>query len=238
MKEDFYLLKKGLFEVFPPSFRGVFYFGLYLVCSKIESEDFTMKNRNTKTKKLVSIALFAAIATVLMFIEFNIPMTPPFLKVDISGAVILIAVLTLGLKEAVSALLIKDLIHLLSTQTGGVGELADFIMLTAMAVALWLITRNNKDVKKVVIGCVVATAALIAAGAITNAYMLIPFYAKVMMPVEAILDMCQKVNPNITSITSYVVWGVVPFNLVKGVILSIITVLLYKKSGKMLEKMK
>lgn len=197
-----------------------------------------MKNRNTKTKKLVSIALFAAIATVLMFIEFNIPMTPPFLKVDISGAVILIAVLTLGLKEAVFALLIKDLIHLLSTQTGGVGELADFIMLTAMAVALWLITRNNKDVKKVVIGCVAATAALIAAGAITNAYMLIPFYAKVMMPVEAILDMCQKVNPNITSITSYVVWGVVPFNLVKGVILSIITVLLYKKSGKMLEKMK
>ena len=79
-----------------------------------------MKNRNTKTKKLVSIALFAAIATVLMFIEFNIPMTPPFLKVDISGAVILIAVLTLGLKEAVFALLIKDLIHLLSTQTGGV----------------------------------------------------------------------------------------------------------------------
>ena len=197
-----------------------------------------MKNRNTKTKKLVSIALFAAISTVLMFIEFNIPMTPPFLKVDISGAVILIAVLTLGLKEAVSALLIKDLIHLLSTQTGGVGELADFIMLTAMAVALWLITRNNKDVKKVVIGCAGATAALIAAGAITNAYMLIPFYAKVMMPLEAILDMCQKVNPNITSITSYVVWGVVPFNLVKGVILSIITVLLYKKSGKMLEKMK
>lgn len=197
-----------------------------------------MKNQNTKTKKLVSIALFAAIATVLMFIEFNIPMTPPFLKVDISGAVILIAVLTLGLKEAVFALLIKDLIHLLSTQTGGVGELADFIMLTAMAVALWLITRNNKDVKKVVIGCVAATAALIVAGAITNAYMLIPFYAKVMMPVEAILDMCQKVNPNITSITSYVVWGVVPFNLVKGVILSIITVLLYKKSGKMLEKMK
>lgn len=197
-----------------------------------------MKNRNTKTKKLVSIALFAAIATVLMFIEFNIPMTPPFLKVDISGAVILIAVLTLGLKEAVFALLIKDLIHLLSTQTGGVGELADFIMLTAMAVALWLITRNNKDVKKVVIGCVAATAALIAAGAITNAYMLIPFYAKVMMPLEAILDMCQKVNPNITSVTSYVVWGVVPFNAIKGVILSIITVLLYKKSGKMLEKMK
>lgn len=197
-----------------------------------------MKNQNTKTKKLVSIALFAAIATVLMFIEFNIPMTPPFLKVDISGAVILIAVLTLGLKEAVFALLIKDLIHLLSTQTGGVGELADFIMLTAMAVALWLITRNNKDVKKVVIGCVAATAALIVAGAITNAYMLIPFYAKVMMPVEAILDMCQKVNPNITSITSYVVWGVVPFNAAKGIILSIITVLLYKKSGKMLEKMR
>ena len=194
-----------------------------------------MKNRNTKTKKLVSIALFAAIATVLMFIEFNIPMTPPFLKVDISGAVILIAVLTLGLKEAVFALLIKDLIHLLSTQTGGVGELADFIMLTAMAVALWLITRNNKDVKKVVIGCVAATAALIAAGAITNAYMLIPFYAKVMMPVEAILDMCQKVNPTITSITSYVVWGVVTFTLVTGLILRKITCLLYVKSGKMRE---
>ena len=66
-----------------------------------------------KTRKITVTALFAAIATILMYIEFPLPLMPPFLKVDISGAVILLAVVALGLKESIFVLAIKDLIHLM-----------------------------------------------------------------------------------------------------------------------------
>ena len=191
-----------------------------------------------KTRKITATALFAAIATILMYIEFPLPLMPPFLKVDISGAVILLAVVALGLKESIFVLAIKDLIHLMSTKTGGVGELADFIMLTAMAVTFYLIMKKYKGTKGVLMGTVFATVSLIIVGMITNRFMLIPFYSKTIMPLDAIISMCQNINPNITSINGYIIWGVVPFNLVKGVIVGFMTILLHKKIGAVIEKEK
>lgn len=188
------------------------------------------------TRKITVTALFAAIATILMYIEFPLPLMPPFLKVDISGAVILIAVVALGLKESIFVLAIKDLIHLMSTKTGGVGELADFIMITAMAVALYLVMKKHKGTKGVVYGTVAAGAALIVVGMLTNRFMLIPFYSKTIMPLDAIISLCQNINPKITSINGYIIWGVVPFNLVKGIIVGFMTVLLHKKIGSVIEK--
>ena len=188
------------------------------------------------TRRLTITALFAAIATILMYIEFPLPLMPPFLKVDISGAVILIAVVALGLKEGIFVLAIKDLIHLMSTKTGGVGELADFIMMTAMAVALYLVMKKYKGTKGVIYGTVAAGAALIVVGMLTNRFMLIPFYSKTIMPLDAIISLCQNINPKITSINGYIIWGVVPFNLVKGIIVGFMTVLLHKKIGSVIEK--
>lgn len=189
-----------------------------------------------KTRRITITALFAAIATVLMYIEFPLPLMPPFLKVDISGAVILIAVIALGLKEGIFVLAIKDLIHLMSTKTGGVGELADFIMMTAMAVALYLVMKKYKGTKGVIYGTVAAAFALIVVGMLTNRFMLIPFYSKTMMPLDAIISMCQNINPKITSVNGYIVWGVVPFNLIKGIIVGFMTVLLHKKIGAVIDK--
>ena len=181
-----------------------------------------------KTRKITITALFVAMAAILMYIEFPLPFMPPFLKVDISGVVVLMAVLLLGLKEAFFVLAIKDFIHVLQTQTGGVGELADFIMLSAMILAVYFVVKKLGDKKGVVYGAILATVALVIVGSITNKYMLIPFYSKI-MPLEAIVEMCQTVNPNITSINGYIVWGVVPFNAIKGIILGILTVLLSKR---------
>lgn len=189
-----------------------------------------------KTKKLTVTALFAAIATLLMYIEFPLPLTPPFLKVDISGAVILIAVVALGLKESIFILAIKDLIHLMSTKTGGVGELADFIMVAAMAVTLYLVMKKVKGSKGVCLGCIAATLSLIVVGMITNRYMLIPFYSKTMMSLDAIISICRNINPKITDISGYIIWGVMPFNLIKGIIVGFVTVLLHRKIGRIFEK--
>ena len=99
---------------------------------------------------------------------------------DISVVVVLMAVLLLGLKEAFFVLAIKDFIHVLQTQTGGVGELADFIMLSAMILAVYFVVKKLGDKKGVVYGAILATVALVFLGRLTYKYMLIPCYSTIM----------------------------------------------------------
>ena len=145
----------------------------------------------SKTRMITLIGVFAAISTILMFIEMPLPLMPPFLKIDLSGVPILIIGFMYGPMPAIYVTIIKDLVHMLSSQTGCVGELADI-------------------------------------GSLANKFMLIPFFSKV-MPLEAIIDACHAINPMIDSMDAYVLFGAAPFNLIKGIILSLLTLLLYKK---------
>ena len=178
-----------------------------------------MSNTLSRTKRITYSAMFAAIATVVMFFEFPLPFCPPFLKVDLSGAVSLLAAFMFGPASAVLITMVKDIIHAFSSSTGCVGELGDFLMTSAFCVVASLLYRKHHTKKGAVLTLV---------SCFTNRYMLIPFFAKV-MPIEAILSACAKVNPLIGSVDTYVLFGVIPFNLVKGLILSIITFLLYKR---------
>lgn len=182
----------------------------------------------TKTKKLTYTALFAALATVLMYFEFPLPLMPPFLKVDLSGAVVLIGAFIFGIGPAISMIAIKDLIHLTQTQTAGSGELADFFMLSTLVVFAVLIYRLAKSRKTALIGCVVGSVTMALVGMLTNYLLIIPFYSN-MMPIEAIFEMCSQVNPAISGMSGYLLLGVLPFNLIKGGILTAITLLAYKK---------
>ena len=144
----------------------------------------------TKTMKITYTALFAAIATVLMQFEFPVPFMPPFLKIDFSGAAILIGAFIFGIGPGIAMALIKDLIRATMTQTGGSGELQDFILMVVF----------------------------------------IPFYSKVMlMPLEAIFGACAAVNPYISGMGTYLLIGVLPFNILKGAAITMITMLVYKK---------
>lgn len=182
----------------------------------------------TKTRKLTYCAMFAAIATVLMFFEFPLPFMPPFLKVDLSGTVSMIAAFMLGPLPAIAINAVKDIVHVFSSTTGGVGELADFICTSAFAVSAAVIYRKHHTKKGALLGCTVGTLALTVTGMIANQFLLIPFYSKI-MPIDAILSACSAVNPMIGSINTYILFGAGPFNFLKGVILSLITFLLYKK---------
>ena len=106
----------------------------------------------TKTSKITYTAIFAAIATVLMYFEFPIPFMPPFLKVDLSGAVVLIGAFIFGIAPAITMIGIKDLIHLTQTQTAGSGEAADFLMLSTLVIIAVLVYRAHKSRKMAVIG--------------------------------------------------------------------------------------
>ena len=183
----------------------------------------------TKANKITYTAVFAAIATVLMYFEFPLPFMPPFLKVDLSGAVVLIGAFIFGIGPAITMIGIKDLIHLTQSQTGGSGELADFLMLSTLVIVAVLIYRAHKTRKMAAVGCVVGSVAMACMGMLTNYFLIIPFYSAVGMPIDQILALCATINPSINGMGAYLLVGVLPFNLIKGAILTVITMLAYKK---------
>ena len=101
--------------------------------------------RNSKTRVMSITAMFAAIASLLMFFEMPLPFMPPFLKLDISSVPVLILGFMFGPMPAVMAAAVKDIVHVFSTQTGGVGELADFLITSSFAVTASLVYMKNKN---------------------------------------------------------------------------------------------
>lgn len=190
-----------------------------------------MKNNtyaSNKTRKITLIGIFAAISSVLMFFELPLPFMPPFLKFDPSGVPILLASMLFGPSAAISVTLIKDVIHLLSTTTGGVGELADFLILSTFSVVVGLIYRKRSDRKGVLLATLAGTVTCAVVGALANYYLLIPFFSKI-MPLDAIFAACAEINPAIDGLRGYILFGAVPFNLIKGLLLTLFTFLLYRK---------
>lgn len=186
------------------------------------------QNQKTNTRKIVILGLFSAISSLLMYIEVPLPLMPPFLKLDISGVPVLIASFLFGPWEGVAVALLKDLVHLLSTHTGGVGELSDFLIFSFFSLVVGYIYKKSKTKKTSEIALVAGTLTIGFMGALTNKFLIIPFYTKV-MPLEAIISACNKVNPLIGNINTYILFGVVPFNLIKGILISVVTLLVYKK---------
>lgn len=195
-----------------------------------------MKKR-ISTKKLTAMALFSAISCVLMFIEIPIPLMPPFLKLDISAVPIMIGSFAFGPLEGVIMALIKALVHLLSTQTAGVGELADFLITGSFALTAGLIYAKNKTRKGALIASLSSIASITLMGTIANYFILLPFYATAMnMPLDVVLKACQAVNPAINSIETYILLGIMPFNMLKGIIVALLTFIVYKKISKQLHR--
>lgn len=181
-----------------------------------------------KTRKMALIGIFSAIASVLMFFELPMPFMPPFLKVDPSGVPILLSSMLFGPTAAISVTLIKDVIHLLSTTTGGVGELADFLIMSSFSVVVGLIYSKRSDRKGVLMATLAGTVTIAVVGGLANRFLLIPFFSKV-MPLEAIFAACAEINPAIDGLNAYIFFGAVPFNVIKGLLLTVLTFLLYRK---------
>lgn len=130
--------------------------------------------------------------------------------------------------------LIKDLFHVLSTTTGGVGELADFLILSSFAVTAGLIHRKMPSVKGTALACFAGTVAIAIVGALANYYLLIPFFSNI-MPIDATFPPGNAVNPAIDSLAAYILFGAIPFNVAKGIVISIVTVVTYKKLGHVMK---
>lgn len=190
-----------------------------------------MKQQTMNVRKLTTMALFATIASIVMYFEIPLPFMPPFLKIDFSTSIVLISGYILGPISGVVVGLIKSLVHLTQTQTGGVGELADFIITSTFVLVAAGIYKVKPNKKGMLTGVVLASLSIGLVGVLANMFLLIPFYKNI-MPIDAIVSACNAINPMVTNLNGYYLFGALPFNLFKGVILSTVSVFLYTRLNK------
>ena len=192
-------------------------------------------NRTEKTSILVKTAILGAISFILMAMDFPIPLFPAFLKLDFSEIPALVGAFAMGPAAGVAIELIKNVLHLVTkTQTGGVGELGNFIVGASLVWTAGMVYRKHKTKKHAIIGCILGTAVMTSAAFFFNLFVLIPFYANV-MPIDAIIAMGSVITDKIHDIPSLVLYGVTPFNIFKGLLISLITMLIYKRIKPLLK---
>lgn len=198
-----------------------------------EAERNIMKNKKVRYAAVVGI--MSAIAVVLQFLEFPIPLVPSFIKFDFSDLPGLITAFAFGPVAGVLVSLIKNIIHLLVTQSGGVGELANFLIAAVFTLSAGLIYTFNKTRSGALIASLSASALSAVSCIITNYYIIYPIYYKIAMPKEAILGMYKQILPSVDSIFKSLLIFNVPFTFVKGLIISLLCFIVYKKLSPILK---
>ena len=198
-----------------------------------------MTNKTNKTRTLVEIGMLGAIATVLMLFEFPIPfLAPPFYEMDFSEVPVLVGAFALGPAAGVTIELIKILINLMinGTATAFVGEIGNYLLGCSFIIPAAVIYKKKKSKKNAVIAMVTGTIAMTVFGCFLNAYVLLPTYAAAFgMPIDVIISMGTSINASITNVMTFVVIAVAPFNIFKGLIVSLITLLIYKHISPILK---
>lgn len=184
------------------------------------------------TTVLTRIAVLAALSAILFLIE--IPVVA-FYKLDLSDLPALLGGFAMGPVPGLIILLIKDLTGMLHSSSMYVGELADFLMGAALVVPAALIYKHNKSRKGAFLGMIVGTVVMIAVSVVVNWKIMLPFYSTAYgMPMEAVVGMAQAAVPAVDSVWKLLLYVTAPFNLLKGVVLSLLTCLLYKRLSPLL----
>jgi len=194
-------------------------------------------NRAFSTSKLVKISILAAIGYILMFIAIPIPaLFPDFLKIDISDLPVLLGGMALGPVAGIWIAFLKNLLQLVTgfSTTGGVGELANFIIGGSFVWIVSFIYSNKKNIKGVIIGLLLGIITMTIVGCIANYVLILPFYSTI-MPIDQVINMGSKINPLITNKITFILWIIAPFNLIKASLISLITLPMYKKTEKILK---
>lgn len=188
----------------------------------------SVQARRGAVRRLTVIAVLAALSTALMYLEFSVPIVPEFLKYDFSDLPALIATFGVGPMAGVAVELIKNVIHLPMTQTGGVGELANFIIGTCYVLPAGLIYRYRKGKLGAFLGSLGGTLLASLMSLPVNYYITYPVYTK-FMPLEGIIGAYSAIIPAANTLWRALLLVNLPFTLVKGLVNVGITFALYKR---------
>ncbi len=191
--------------------------------------------RNAKVQWLVEMALLSAVATVLMMLSFSVPLMPSFIKLDFSELPALIASFLFGPVSGATVCLVKNLVNVLFTTTGGVGELSNFMLGVCFVVPAGIIYRFKKNRVSALVGSLTGAAFMAGVSIFTNYYVTYPVYTA-FMPMETIIGMYQAINPNVETLWDGLIWFNMPFTFIKGMLSVGMTFLIYKPLSRLFKK--
>ncbi len=171
---------------------------------------------NERTSKLVKVSLLSAMALILMYIEFPVIPLFPWLKIDLSDVPALLATFGFGPLVGVVVELLKNILILLikGTSSGFVGEFANFLVGAALILPAGIVYHRNKSKKTAVLGMILGAVFMEVGGILANVYILLPAYG---------------MNMDSAALMQYITVGLLPFNGIKAVLVSVLTYLLYKR---------
>ena len=201
------------------------------------AQRFLPETRKVSPARRVSIiGICAAIAAVLHVLDFPlIVLAPEFYKLDFSEVPVLLCGFYLGPSATVVCEGVKILLKLIlkSTSTAFVGDLANFVVGCSFVLPATILYHAHKSRHSAVIGLVVGTLSMTVFGSAFNAIYLLPKFAELYgMPLDAIIASGTAIRSGVNSVSTFVMLCVAPLNLVKGTVVSILTMLLYKRVAK------
>ena len=193
-------------------------------------------SRTNYVHKIAVTAILGAVATVLMFLSFPMPfLIPSFVKMDFSELPALLAAFSLGPASGVAVCLIKNLINVFSTTTGGVGELANFLMGIFFVLPAGWIYRRKKTRKGAMIAAIIGAISMAVFGVPINYFISYPFYTS-FMPLDVIIGMYQELIPSVDGLLACLLIFNMPFTLLKGLLDVVLAFLIYKPLSPLLHK--
>lgn len=187
------------------------------------------KKSSFDVRKLVYTALMAALSVVLSeVLKFNVPFMPSFITFDFSDVPALLAALTMGPVSGVAVALIKNLEGLITSMTGGVGELSNFILCACLVLPAGLIANKSAKYSHVIPACLCGAAVMAGVSLASNYFVVYPIYTAI-MPMEVIVGMYRAILPSADTLFKCLLIFNVPFTFVKGVVASAVAIPLYKR---------
>lgn len=168
-----------------------------------------------KTRRLITVSLLSAVAFLLMFLKFPLPFLPPYLTIDLSDVPAIIALFTVGPLGAVGVEIIKNLLNFLVNMADPVGPAANFLAGTSFILTLYAVTKGRKQ--RLIAGFLCATIVMTIVMSIMNYFVLLPLYGMIMN----FSDIANNLKVIITA-------GIIPFNIIKGILLAILSIILLK----------
>ena len=194
----------------------------------------TTTNSISSVRYMSVTAMLSAVAFILMFLDFSVPFMPAFIKMDLSELPALIVAFSMGPVCGIMICLIKNVLHLFITTTGGVGELSNFLLGVAFVLPAGLIYRHKKSRRSALIGSLFGAVIMGVFSVVSNYFLVYPVYYN-FMPEEAVLGAYQVIVPSMKSILQCLVCFNMPFTIVKGLFSVVITFLVYKHISPILK---
>ena len=194
-----------------------------------------MKQQGRMLRTLVGAGMLTAVAVILQYIEISIPIMPSFIKLDFSDLPELLGSFAYGPLAGVLIALAKNLIHLPVSQSGCIGELSNFLLGAAFAFTAGIVYKHHKTKKSALLGGVCASAVMAVISVPVNLFVIYPLYYGIGMPKETILSLYQTILPSVNSMFGAISIFNLPFTLVKGLLCTLIAMLIYKPLSPLLK---